>query len=63
MLFLMKPLREIQMTHENHKLIDHIDSINDNLNKIEQSSKRNTDNVGIIWLTLLSYIIYIEFFK
>ena len=54
MLFLMKPLREIQMTHENHKLIDHIDSINDNLNKIEQSSKRNTDNVGIIGLTLLS---------
>ena len=51
------------MTHENHKLIDHIYSINDNLNKIEQSSKRNTDNVGVIWLTLLSYIIYIEFFK
>ena len=59
----MKPLREIQMTHENHKLIDHIYSINDNINKNEQSSKRNTNNVGIIALTLLSYIIYIEFFK
>ena len=51
------------MTHENHKLIYLIDSINVNLNKIEQSSKRNTNNVGIIALTLLSYIIYIEFFK
>jgi hypothetical protein len=63
MLFLMKPLSQIQMTNENYKLLNHVDSINDNLNKIEQSSKRNTNNVGVIWLTLLSYIICIEFFK
>ena len=35
----------------------------DNLEKIEQNSNRNSDQVGLIRLTILGYIIYIELVK
>jgi hypothetical protein len=47
---------------ENH-LIQQINSIDDNLEKLEQNSNRNSDQVGLIWLTILGYIIYLEFIK
>jgi hypothetical protein len=47
---------------ENH-LIQQINSIDDNLEKLERNSNRNSDQVGIIWLTILGYIIYLEFIK
>jgi len=59
---LMKPLREVKMTNKNG-LIDKVNSIDINIEKLEQSSIKNSDQVGLIWLTLLSYIIYLEFFK
>jgi hypothetical protein len=59
---LMKPLREVKMTNKNG-LIDKVNSIHINIEKLERSSIKNSDQVGLIWLTLLSYIIYLEFFK
>ena len=59
---LMKPLREVKMTNKNG-LIDKVNSIDINIEKLEQSSIKNSDQVGLIWLTLLGYIIYLEFFK
>ena len=50
------------MNDENH-LIQQINSINDNLEKLELNSNRNSDQVGLIWLTILGYIIYLEFIK
>jgi hypothetical protein len=47
---------------ENH-LIQQINSIDDNLEKLERNSNRNSDQVGLIWLTILGYIIYLEFVK
>ena len=47
---------------ENH-LIQQINSIDDNLEKLERNSYRNSDQVGLIWLTILGYIIYLEFIK
>jgi hypothetical protein len=47
---------------ENH-LIQQINSIDDNLEKLERNSNRNSDQVGLIWLTMLGYIIYLEFIK
>jgi|TARA_X000001036_G_scaffold384912_1_gene379160 hypothetical protein len=47
---------------ENH-LIQQINSIDDNLEKLERNSNRNSDQVGLIWLTILGYIIYLEFIK
>ena len=51
------------MTNEGNKLMNKINSIGDNLEKIEQNSNRNSDQVGLIWLTILGYIIYIELVK
>ena len=51
------------MANENIKLIDEISSIDHNLEKIDQNSKKISDQVGLIWLTILGYIIYLEFFK
>ena len=51
------------MTNKANKLMNQINSIDDNLEKIEQNSNRNSDQVGLIWLTILGYIIYIELFK
>ena len=47
---------------ENH-LIQQINSIDDNLEKLERNSNRNSDQVGLIWLMILGYIIYLEFIK
>jgi hypothetical protein len=59
---LMKHLREVKMTNKNG-LIDKVSSIENNLEKLERSSIKNSDQVGLIWLTILGYIIYLEFFK
>ena len=51
------------MTHENNQLLDQLSSIDNNLEKIQKNSNRISDNMGLIWLILLGYIVYIEFFK
>ena len=61
--YLTKPLKEIKMTNENNQLLDQMNSIDDGLEKLEQKSKKISDQVGLIWLTILGYIIYLEFFK
>ena len=59
---LMKHLREVKMTNKNG-LIDKFSSIDNNLEKLERSSIKNSDQIGLIWLTILGYIIYLEFIK
>ena len=59
---LMKHLREVKMTNKNG-LIDKVSSIDHNLEKLERSSIKNSDQIGLIWLTILGYIIYLEFIK
>ncbi len=59
---LMKHLREVKMKNKNG-LIDKVSSIDNNLEKLERSSIKNSDQVGLIWLTILGYIIYLEFIK
>ena len=61
--YLTKPLKEIKMTNENNQLLDQMSSIGDSLEKLEQNSKKVSDQLGLIWLTILGYIIYLEFFK
>ena len=61
--YLTKPLKEIKMTNENNQLLDKMSSIDDSLEKLEQNSKKISDQVGLIWLTIVGYIIYLEFFK
>ena len=61
--YLTKPLKEIKMTNENNQLFDQMSSIDDSLEKLKQNSKKISDQVGLIWLTILGYIIYLEFFK
>ena len=61
--YLTKPLKEIKMTNENNQLLDQMSSIDDSLEKLEQNSKKISDQVGLVWLTILGYIIYLEFFK
>ena len=61
--YLTKPLKEIKMMNENNQLLDQMISIEDSLEKLEQNSKKISDQVGLIWLTILGYIIYLEFFK
>ena len=51
------------MTNDENHLIKQINSIDDNLEKLERNSNRNSDQVGLIWLTILGYIIYLEFIK
>ena len=63
MQYLTKHLRGIKMTNESNQLIQQINSIDDNLEKLERNSNRNSDQVGLIWLTILGYIIYLEFIK
>ena len=64
MQFLMKPLREMkQMTNEKNQLIEQLSSIDNNLEKLQKNSNRISDNMGLIWLILVGYIVYIEFFK
>jgi len=59
---LMKHLREVKMINKDG-LLDKVSSIDNNLEKLERSSIKNSDQVGLIWLTILGYIIYLEFFK
>ena len=61
--YLTKLLKEIKMTNENNQLLDQMRSIDDSLEKLKQNSKKISDQVGLIWLTILGYIIYLEFFK
>ena len=61
--YLTKPLKEIKMMNENNQLLDQMSSIDDSLEKLEQNSKKISDQVGLIWLTIVGYIIYLEFFK
>ena len=61
--YLTKPLKEIKMMNENNQLLDQMSSIDDSLEKLEQNSKKISDQVGLIWLTILGYSIYLEFFK
>ena len=61
--YLTKPLKEIKMTNENNQLLDQMSSIDDSLEKLKQNSKKISDQVGLVWLTILGYIIYLEFFK
>ena len=63
MQYLTKHLRGIKMRNDENQLIQQINSIDDNLEKIERNSNRNSDQVGLIWLTMLGYIIYLEFIK
>jgi hypothetical protein len=51
------------MINDENQLIQQINSIDDNLEKLERNSNRNSDQVGLIWLTILGYIIYLEFIK
>ena len=59
----MKHLREVKMTNDNIKLLDQMGGIENSLEKLEKTSKKISDQVGLIWLTILGYIIYLEFFK
>ena len=61
--YLTKPLKEIKMMNENNQLLDQMSSIDDSLEKLKQNSKKISDQVGLIWLTIVGYIIYLEFFK
>ena len=61
--YLTKPLKEIKMMNENNQLLDQMSSIDDSLEKLEQNSKKISDQVGLIWLTIVGFIIYLEFFK
>ena len=63
MLYSMKPLREVKMTNDNIKLLDQMGGIENSLEKLEKTSKKISDQVGLIWLIILGYIIYLEFFK
>ena len=51
------------MNEYNNAVNLQLDSVNSNLTKLEKHSLRIRDNVGMIWLTLVVYIVYLEFFK
>ena len=59
----MKHLREVKMTNDNNQLLDKVSFIDHSLEKIDQNSKKISDQLGLIWLTILGYIVYLEFFK
>ena len=63
MQYLTKHLRGIKMRNDENQFMQQINSIDDNLEKLERNSNRNSDQVGLIWLTILGYIIYLEFIK
>ena len=63
MQYLTKHLRGIKMINDENQLIQQINSIDDNLEKLERNSNINSDQVGLIWLTILGYIIYLELIK
>ena len=51
------------MTNEKNKLIEQLSCIDNNIEKLQKNSNRISDNMGLIWLILVGYIVYIEFFK
>ena len=51
------------MNKINNVMNNQLDRINNNLTMIEKSSLRIRDNVGMIWLILVVYIVYVEIFK
>lgn len=51
------------MTKDKNELIEQLSSIDNNLEKLQKNSNKISDNMGLIWLLLVGYIIYIEFFK
>ena len=51
------------MANENNQLLDKVSIIDKSFGKIEQNSKKVNDQLGLIWLTILGYIIYLEFIK
>ena len=63
MRYLTKHLRGMIMINDENQIIQQINSIDDNLEKLERNSNRNSDQVGLIWLTILAYTIYLEFIK
>ena len=63
MQYLTKHLRGMIMIDVENQIIQQINSIDDNLEKLERNSNRNSDQVGLIWFTILGYIIYLEFIK
>ena len=63
MQYLTKHLRGMIMIDDENQIIQQINSIDDNLEKLERNSNRNSDQVGLIWFTILGYIIYLEFIK
>ena len=60
MQYLTKHLRGIKMINDENQLIQQINSIDDNLEKVEQNFNINSDQVGLIWLTILGYIICLD---
>ena len=63
MQYLTKHLKGIKMINDENQLIQQINSIDVYLEKLERNSNRNSDQVGLIWLTIFGYIIYLEFIK
>ena len=59
----MKHLREVKMTNDNIKLLDQMSGIENSLEKPEKTSKKISDQIGLVWLIIVGYIIYLEFFK
>ena len=51
------------MINDNNQLMNQLSSIDNNLEKLQKNSNRISDNMGLIWLILVGYIVYIEFFK
>ena len=61
--YLTKRLRRVKMTKDNIRSLDKMGSLNNSLEKLGKTSKKISDQIGLIWLTVLGYIIYLEFFK
>ncbi len=59
----MKHLREVKMTNDNIKLLDQMSGIENSLEKLEKTSKKISDQIGLVWLIIVGYVIYLEFFK
>ena len=50
------------MNEDKNAINGQLDSINNNLTKLEKHSLRIRDNTGMIWLTLVLYVVYVEGF-
>ena len=59
----MKHLREVKMTNDNIKLLDQMSGIENSLEKLEKTFKKISGQIGLVWLIIVGYIIYLEFFK